>query len=98
MLKSAGLGVLGAVVVALLVFVLGSKTAVTVAYLAPGVAIAGILSPFVPDSFVYWADPDGGPSAFLLQALFWSVLFWSMVVGMIYHHRRRLGIRPRRSR
>ena len=64
------------------------------AYLAPGLAIASVLSPVVPSAFVYWVAREGGPWAFLLQALVWSLLSWSILFGMVYHHRRRLQNSP----
>ena len=95
MLKSTGIGVFCAVVFALLAFTAGSKTDVVTAYLAPGLAIASALSPVVPSAFVYWVDPEGGPWAFLLQGLVWSVVFWSILFGVVYHYRQRFRIRPR---
>jgi hypothetical protein len=89
MLKSTGIGVFCAVVCAVLAFVIGSKTDVVTAYLAPGLAIVSVLSPVVPSAFVYWVDPDGGPWAFLVQALAWSLLSWSILFGVVYHHRQR---------
>ena len=44
------------------------------AYLAPGLAIASVLSPVVPSVFLYWVDPEGGPWAFLLWNQFSSRL------------------------
>jgi hypothetical protein len=93
MLRSTGVGVFCGVVLALLVFTIGSKTDVVTAYLAPGLAIAGVLSPWMPSAFVYWVDPEGGPWAFVLQAVAWSLLSWSILFAMVYHHRRRFRIR-----
>jgi hypothetical protein len=94
-LKSTGIGVFCAVVFALLAFTAGSKTDVVTAYLAPGLAIASVLSPVVPSAFVYWVDPEGEPWAFLLQAVAWSLLSWSILFGIVYHYRQRFRIRPR---
>ena len=77
MLKSTGIGVFCAVVFALLAFTAGSKTDVVTAYLAPGLAIASVLSPVVPSAFVYWVDPEGGPWAFLL----WNQFSFRLTAG-----------------
>jgi len=95
MLKSTGIGVFCAIVFALLAFTAGSKTDVVTAYLAPGLAIASVLSPVVPSAFVYWVDPEGGPWAFLLQAVACSLLSWSILFGVVYHHRHRFRARGR---
>ena len=89
LLKSAGVGLASAVILGVFAFVVGSKTNVVTAYLLPGQVIAGVLSPVVPSALVYWLDPQGGPPAFLLQALAWSVLSWSVLFGLLYHYRHR---------
>jgi hypothetical protein len=91
MLKSFGVGVLCASVLGLLVFALGSKTDLVTAYLWPGILIAGLLSPFVPSSIVYSLVAEGGPSAFLLQALAWTGLCWTLLFGAIDYWQRHRG-------
>ena len=91
MLKSFAVGVLCASALGLLAFALGSKTVLVTTYLWPGIRIAGLLSPFVPSSIVYWLVPEGGPSAFLLQALAWTGLFWTLLLGAIHYWRRHRG-------
>jgi len=43
-------------------FVLGAQTHFVTAYLAPGILVGGLFSPAIPAKFVYWVEPNGGPT------------------------------------
>src|SRR2546425_816859 len=86
--RSALVGVSLALLLGLLMFVLGAKTHFVTAYLAPGILVGGLLSPAIPSKFVYWVEPDGGPTAFLLLAALSSVAFWSPLFGAVFYRRR----------
>jgi hypothetical protein len=94
--RPALVGVPFALLFGLLVFVLGAKTHFVTAYLAPGFLVGGLLSPAIPSKIVYWVEPNGGPTAFLLLAAICSVAFWSTLFGAVFYRRRsRQGRRDR---
>lgn len=82
-LKDFAAGALFAAVVGMLAFVLAPRTHVVTAYLLPGMAIAGVLSPVIPTKVVYWLDPEGGPSAFLALTMTCAFVFWALVFAGI---------------
>jgi hypothetical protein len=88
-IRSAATGALLALLAGILVFVLGSQTAAVTAFLEPGIIVGGFLSPFAPRAMTYWAEPEGGPYAFLFIVLFCAFLFWSTLLGRIHFFCRR---------
>jgi hypothetical protein len=93
--RSAGAGALLALLVALLVFILGSQTAAVTAYLAPGIVLGGLVSPVLPSALAYSVNPEGGPEAFLLISLASAFFFWGTLLGGIHYFWRRAK-HPRR--
>ncbi len=81
--KSAGVGALISIALGVAVFVFGGQTAAANAYLFPGVHMAGVVSPAVPTSLVYWIEPEGGPYAFLFLSLVSAAVLWAVVFGSI---------------
>jgi hypothetical protein len=91
--KSAGFGALTSIALGVTVVVFGGQTAAVHAYLYPGVHMAGLVSPAVPTSLVYWIEPEGGPYAFLFLALVCAAVIWAVVFGSIHY----AWVRRRRS-
>ena len=92
-LASVAIGVIASITLGVLVFVLGPKTDVVTAYLAPGIVIGGWLSPFIPTPLTYWLVPEGGPDAFLLIVFVFSFFFWSVTFTIAHRYldRRKVG-------
>jgi hypothetical protein len=84
MVGSAAVGTVTSFAFALLVYLLAPKTDVGGAYLAPGLAIGGALSPFMPTRLVYWLAPEGGPEAFLIVVNACSFMFWTLAFAVFY--------------
>jgi uncharacterized membrane protein YfcA len=62
---------------------------IAVAYLAPGFVIGAALGFMTPAKLVYWVDPEGGPTAFLIFAATYAFVFWTIVFAVIYRWRKR---------
>jgi MFS superfamily sulfate permease-like transporter len=87
--RSSIVGTVSAAVLGGVSFAVGGGTHIVTAYLAPGIPIAGLLSPLLPSRTAYWIDPEGGPIAFLMLTLACAALFWSVLIGSVYHYLRR---------
>jgi hypothetical protein len=85
-LKPFALGIASSASVAVALYLIsegrvpGLRTAaapVVAVYLLPGLPLAAAIAPLLPDGFVYWLFPDGGPAAFAALAAGCAVLFWA---------------------
>ena len=87
--RSSLVGIVSAAVLGAVSSAVGGGTAIVTASLAPGIPIAGLLSPLLPSRTAYWIEPEGGPIAFLMLTLACAALFWSVVIGSVHHYLRR---------
>jgi hypothetical protein len=94
-LRSVAVGTATSIVLAIVLALIGGYG--FPAYLAPGVAIGGLISPVLPAWFVYWLVPEGGGLAFLLLAFGASVVVWTAAAGSLHFWwSRRTSRSPRR--
>jgi len=96
-LKSAAAGIALATLAGVLAFTLLSQFRLAALYLAPGVFLAGWLSPWLPTRMAYWGNPEGGPANFLFLVAVCAGLVWSALCTGVHYmlaRRRRMPSSP----
>ncbi len=84
-LKSVLFGIVIALLLFVVAYILLPQTWITQAYLSPGLILGTIFLPVIPTKLVYWLVPEGGGPAFVLIGFVGAVLFWFLLFAILHY-------------
>lgn len=82
--RSFCVGVVAAVVLGALAFVLAPFFDAVRLYTSPAALLVPVLVPIIPSRLMHWLVPDGGAPAAILLIMASAILFWSILLGAAY--------------
>lgn len=82
--KSFIIGMVSAIAVEILAFALAPFFDAVGVYTMPSGLLIPVIGRLIPSKVIYWLIPDGGAAAGVLLILVCTLLFWTIVFGVIF--------------
>jgi hypothetical protein len=82
--RSAAVGLIAAITIGLLAFALSPFFDALGVYIAPAGLLLPVIGRVIPSNMAAWWTPDGGPTAGVLLVLLSTLLFWTVMFGLVY--------------